>query len=278
MWIIFLFISTLAHAEIEKVALANLPCEQQEKYPIHLTFDDGPSPQNTFKILDVLKKHGIHATFFVMGEKLSGKQLNQYSKYLERMKADGHTIGTHTYSHIDHTCSKSIHLEAAKQNVDKAWGDFTPASKYLRFPYGNGWWKSRNPVCQKQKEEMMAYIESKKFRHVGWDIDSFDWHKAFRKEAPASILQQICSHKGGIILMHDIQPWTAANLETLIESIEQSGHYFVDINEMQKIHKTNPKVSLEENAVGGSYCYGHLQVDQVRRDCKDLENTGKGTK
>src|SRR5690606_29747049 len=81
-------------------------CPDGKTYPVHFTFDDGPHGTLTPRVLDVLKAEKVPATFFVLGERFAGGKSNPSTKtayaILDRAKKEGHRIGSHTYSHINH--------------------------------------------------------------------------------------------------------------------------------------------------------------------------------
>ena len=100
---------------------------------IGLTFDDGPSPQRTAFVLDVLKQKGVKATFY-----LEGSHAQQYPDLVRRIKAEGHAIGNHSW---DHANFPGISRTKQKQQIvrtNNAIKDITgEAPKLMRFPYGN---------------------------------------------------------------------------------------------------------------------------------------------
>lgn len=104
-----------------------------DKPLIGLTFDDGPSPQRTAFVLDVLKQKGVKATFF-----LQGAHVQQYPDLVRRIKAEGHVIGNHSWNHPNFP---DLNQTSQKQEVDrtnaaiKSITGTTP--KLMRFPFGN---------------------------------------------------------------------------------------------------------------------------------------------
>ena len=100
---------------------------------IGLTFDDGPSPQRTAFVLNVLKQKGVKATFF-----LEGSHAQQYPDLVRRIKAEGHVIGNHSW---DHANFPEISQAAQKQQIDRTNGAIKAvtgeATKLMRFPFGN---------------------------------------------------------------------------------------------------------------------------------------------
>lgn len=182
-------------------------------YPIHLTFDDGPSDYNTAKALNILKKEKVKGTFFVKANKLidrHGKKSNSthrsdknklktkgipnyYYFLLDRMKKEDHNIGSHTYNHIHHVSQATADIKFLRKigeredqwikNIDKSNNVILQkyldnnGKKYLRLPYGQGWidQRSKEPRKKRKALQIMEHIKKRGFTHVGWNIDSADW-------------------------------------------------------------------------------------------------------
>ncbi|RKR29851.1 peptidoglycan/xylan/chitin deacetylase (PgdA/CDA1 family) [Arthrobacter oryzae] len=100
---------------------------------IGLTFDDGPSPQRTAFVLDVLKQKGVKATFF-----LEGSHAQQYPDLVRRIKAEGHVIGNHSWNHPDFPdisqASQKLQIDRTNAAIKAITGE---APKLMRFPYGD---------------------------------------------------------------------------------------------------------------------------------------------
>ena len=208
-------------------------CPDGKTYPVTLTFDDGPHPVLTPKVLDILKEEKVKATFFVLGSHFPGGKANPGNKtayaLLDREKSEGHYIGSHTYEHLAHT---KLSTEAMKNNITKSnplLKDYL--SPILRLPYGDGSFRSSNPAIQRKNDLVMATVKESGFKHVGWDIDTNDWDAKKRAVILSSTLKQICSEKGGIILFHDIQKNTVDHLQSWIQAIKKEGHSIVGLEE-----------------------------------------------
>jgi peptidoglycan/xylan/chitin deacetylase (PgdA/CDA1 family) len=208
-------------------------CPDGKTYPVTLTFDDGPHPAITPKILDVLKEEKVKATFFVLGEKFEGgkdnaKNAKNYA-LLDREKREGHYIGSHTYHHLQHN---KLSPEQMRENITKPnqWleGYLAPI---LRLPYGSGFFRSSNPETQEANDTVMRTVRQAGFEHVAWDIDSNDWDATKRTQILPTVLKEICEFKGGIILFHDIHRNTADHLKEWIRAIRAEGHTIVGMEE-----------------------------------------------
>lgn len=175
-----------------------------------LTFDDGPHEIVTTQVLDILKRHNIKATFFVVGSRVAGREA-----LLQREYREGHEIGNHSWSHPDLT--KLSPVDAEKQITDTqraiaAAG--VPAPQLLRPPYG----AIDNMVASRTKLTV-----------VRWNIDPEDWNH----KSPAKIQENVMAHAkpGAIILLHDIDLATVVALEPVIVAL-QSHYQFVTVSQM----------------------------------------------
>jgi peptidoglycan/xylan/chitin deacetylase (PgdA/CDA1 family) len=208
-------------------------CPDGKTYPVTLTFDDGPHAVLTPKVLDILKEEKIKGTFFVLGNHFAGGKANPSNKtsyaILDRQKKEGHYIASHTYDHLAHS---KLSPEGMRSNIMKSnllLKDYL--SPVLRLPYGDGSFRSSNPVTQKKNDMVMKTIKDAGFKHVGWDIDTNDWDAKKRPTLLQSTLKQICSEKGGVILFHDIQKYTVDHLKEWITAIRKEGHTFVGLEQ-----------------------------------------------
>jgi peptidoglycan/xylan/chitin deacetylase (PgdA/CDA1 family) len=179
---------------------------------IALTFDDGPSEPETEKVLDVLQKHDVKASFFVIGKNIKGKEA-----ILERIDKDGHSVGSHSFSHafwIDVWGRKKLQgdIKRSLSEIKRVTGKET---NIFRPPYG-----VTNPV--------FAYVLKKlNLRSIGWNVRSYDTSaKDINK-----ILERVLSKtkNGSIILLHDRLGLMPELLEKLIPALKARGFEFVKI-------------------------------------------------
>ncbi|MGC4122247.1 MAG: polysaccharide deacetylase family protein [Myxococcales bacterium] len=178
---------------------------------VNLTFDDGPHPVNTPRVLDILKQHGVKATFFCTGE---GIQKNP--ELIKRIIAEGHDIGNHTFTHANLSkltpAQAKAELDKTQAALDKVLGYHYPMST-VRPPYGAG------PAIAKQAMEPGQKM-------VLWNVDSNDWrYKNDDAKIFANIFEGANSvhARGGTILMHDIQPQTVRVLDEVIGRLQKQG-------------------------------------------------------
>lgn len=217
------------------VTTLNAACPDGNTYPVTLTFDDGPHNVLTPRVLDVLKEEKVKGTFFVLGERFQGGKDNPNNKtaysLLDRMKKEGHLIGSHTYHHLAHS---KLSPESMKDNITKPNAllkDYL--SPILRLPYGDGSFRSSNEAVQRKNDIVMDTVKKAGFTHVGWDIDTNDWDKKKHATLLSSTLKQICSAHGGVILFHDIQANTVSHLQEWIRAIKAQGHPIVGLDKVK---------------------------------------------
>jgi peptidoglycan-N-acetylglucosamine deacetylase len=179
-----------------------------------LTFDDGPMKSDTKPILNALADQCTKATFFMVGQMALADP-----EMVKAVAAGGHTVGTHTWSHKNiravSFAKAQQEIEAAISTVSKAKG--TPVAPLFRFPYLNG---------TKQAE---AYLKSRNIGAIWVDIDSKDYLSRSPKVVEQHILAQLAKEKKGIILMHDIHAWTAAQLPDLLKELHDRGYKVVHL-------------------------------------------------
>ena len=172
-------------------------CSDEDKSKVHLTFDDGPNPEISPKILDILKKHEQKATFFC-----KGKNIKKYPELARQIINQGHTIGNHSYSHsyyFDFFGTEKVISELEKTN--KLIKDITGEDcKIFRPPYG-----VTNPNIAKAVKKLDLQV-------IGWQIRSLDTVKNKNH-----ILKRLKKAKpGDIILLHDTKKHTPEILDEFL--------------------------------------------------------------
>lgn len=199
---------------------------------VALTFDDGPDPVQTEKILAVLKKYEVPATFFLVGESVV-----RHPELVSRIRAESqHLIGNHSWSHPSF---HAINTLAQQEEVDKTTEvlqNFGGAG-WFRYPYGNA-------TC-----ETNQWLKAHQYQIVGWHVDSCDWafdHSGAvdAKEAAlcgvlaqnranfvGHIVSSVRAHDGGIVLLHEIHHHTMNQLETIIQALLKSGFGFAALDD-----------------------------------------------
>jgi polysaccharide deacetylase family sporulation protein PdaB len=199
----------------------NLPiyCVDTKDKKIALTFDVSWGEDNTEKILDILDKYNVKATFFVVGG-----WIDQYPDKLKEIYKRGHEIGNHSNKHPDMTklskekIIQDIDIDDAK--IRKITGEGT---KLFRCPEG-----SYNDNVIQTVKEMGYYC-------IQWDVDSIDW----REEGAALEYNRVIKNAkpGSILLFHNNAKYTPDNLSGIIEMLQGKGYKFVKIGDL--IYKDN---------------------------------------
>lgn len=178
---------------------------------IALTFDDGPSRKYTPILLDGLKERGVHATFFLMGENIEGKE-----DIVKRMSEEGHLIGNHSYEHVQLTKvgAKAV-CEAVEHTQEQIEAITGKRPEYIRPPYGD--WNE-------ELEEKIGMAP------VLWSLDSMDW----KLKDTGKIIHQVLKDvkDGDIILLHDIFPSSVEAALELIDILQKEGYVFVTADEL----------------------------------------------
>lgn len=185
---------------------------------VALTFDDGPWPLSTQKILDILSKERVKATFFMLGVRARQSPIS-----VKRIIAEGHSVGDHSLTHVyqrKSTSGATIRKEiiGGKKAIEKYSGTKV---RWYRPPGGHIDARGRN-VCKREKMSV-----------VMWDVDSSDW----RKPGTSAIVNNVLSHMrpGAVVLMHDgggNRSQTVAALGPIIRSLKKSGYTFVTLDEL----------------------------------------------
>ncbi len=172
---------------------------------IALTFDDGPHPTRTERILKILKAAGIRATFFEVGE------MAKYYPTLPRIVLnDGHTVGSHSWNHPQ---LPKLDFTTAQKNIMKGHETVITAtgieSSFFRFPYG-----ARNKPLQK-------FVADLGMATFFWNMDSSDWKLRNPAQLFQNVKNELNNAKGGIILFHDIQEQTVIVLPSVIQELKK---------------------------------------------------------
>ncbi|MBN1926601.1 MAG: polysaccharide deacetylase family protein [Prolixibacteraceae bacterium] len=186
---------------------------------VYLTFDDGPVPEVTPAIIDILNRYNIKATFFCVGENVV-----KYPEVYQQIIENGHTTGNHTFNHIKGlSCSKDYYIK----NVDEAARLIN--SNLFRPPYGL--------LKQSQFNTLR-----KRYNIIMWDVISCDYDKGL---SPKSCISNVMDYvrEGSIITFHDSVKAKTNVLESLPEIIERLKHEGFSFNKIKFPNKQKPVVT-----------------------------------
>ncbi|WP_071461577.1 polysaccharide deacetylase family protein [Bacillus massilinigeriensis] len=194
---------------------------KSNKKEIVLTFDDGPDPAYTPKILDILKKNDIKGSFFIVG-----KNALMHPELVKRMHKEGHEIGNHTYSHPDIASSTPYQTRMELNATQRLFQGITGHSMTLfRPPYV----AEANPQTNK---ELVPIIRAQEMGYtmVGKQIDTDDWKGISKNKVVNRVLSQL--ENGNVILMHDSggdRSSTVEALSLIISELKARGYTFTTI-------------------------------------------------
>ena len=187
---------------------------------VALTFDDGPSAANTPRVLDILRNHGAHGTFFVVGE-----SVNHNSGILSRAVAEGNEIGVHTWSHIKMTGSSAERINSeVSRSIDAITAATGQAPRLIRPPYG-----ATNASI------VNSMFETYGLTSVLWDVDTRDWQHPGVDVVVSRAVGN--ARPGSIILVHDIHASTLAALEGIVSGLQARGFKLVTVSELMALAK-----------------------------------------
>jgi peptidoglycan/xylan/chitin deacetylase (PgdA/CDA1 family) len=191
---------------------------------IAMTFDDGPNPKNTPKLLDLLAAKHIKATFFVVGECAT-----DYPAIMKRIIAEGHEIGNHSWDHPNFGKSSDDKIRSQVQRTnDIILAETGIKPTLLRPPYGSMTPKQRQWVHDEFGYDIIL-----------WDVDPNDW-----KEPGVNVVaQRIISgtRPGSIILSHDIHAPTIKAMPMVFDALLAKGFKFVTVSELIAMDKGSAK-------------------------------------
>jgi peptidoglycan-N-acetylglucosamine deacetylase len=205
-------------AEHRKIGTMNysetLPLVDQE---VVLTFDDGPLPPHTNRILDILAAECVKATYFIVGTMARANP-----ELVRRVHEHGHTVGTHSMSHPNPFRTQGF--DESKAQVDggitataAALGDGKKLAPFFRFP-GFG---RTGPV--------EAYVASRGLMVWGADVPADDWHRISGREVAERAIRRLEAKGKGILLLHDIHARTVEALPLILAGLKARGFRIVHV-------------------------------------------------
>lgn len=195
---------------------------------LYLTFDDGPSSEVTPRILDILKKNNVKATFFILNYSDSNKGI------VRRAINEGHTIAIHGYSHDYATiyASDEAFMQSVYKLHDKIKADFGYDAKLVRFPGGS----SNTVSCDYNKgimTRLAARLEKEGFSYFDWNISSGDasGNNIARDKIYSNVTNGLFGEGNNVVLMHDTnyKETTADALQDIINYAKANGYQFLPL-------------------------------------------------
>lgn len=182
---------------------------------VAITFDDGPDPIQTPKVLQVLKEQQVPACFFCIGNKVKGNE-----ELIRQIIGEGHLIGNHSFSHTNTFPLYSLSrmekdLQACQAALEKVTSQKT---KLFRPPFG-----VTNPTIAKT-------IKKLGYTTIGWNIRTFDTQQPHTEKILRRIRKKLCP--GSIILLHDRMPNSDLLLKEILHLIKDQGYTVVRLDEI----------------------------------------------
>ena len=193
---------------------------------IALTFDDGPWPQTTEQVLNILKSNNIKGTFFVVGQ-----NLKNYPELGKQIVAQGHVIANHTWHHWYHFFNQQAAAFEIERTTNLIYQVTGVKTNLFRPPGGN------------LHNGLSAYAKGQKYAVVMWSADSTDYKLPTVPKLIDNVIKD--SKPGGIVLMHDgggNRSRTVQALPEIINNLKKQGYRFVTIPELLEMEDTDQKL------------------------------------
>ncbi len=191
-----------------------LPLKDHE---VVLTFDDGPLPPHSNQVLQILASECVKATFFIIG-----RMAHQFPEGVRRVRAAGHTIGTHSEDHPLHF--NKMPPERIRQQIDdgirhtaEALGDASAVAPFFRVP------------GLRRGDVMEDYLVSKGIQSWSADFPADDWRPISADQVYNYAISRIEAKGRGILLLHDIQARTVAALPRILQTLKARGYRIVHV-------------------------------------------------
>jgi len=195
-----------------------------EEKIIALTFDDGPHPEHTALILDLLKQYDAKATFFVVGNKVA-----RFPELLKREVAEGHELANHTYTHA--YLSRNLNIKKEINQTEELIYGITGQKCHLFRPPGGIF-----------NERLIAVAKEEGYKVVlwSWHQDTKDWSSPGTRRIVDRVLKNV--RNGDIVLFHDHvegSMQTVQALETILPELRRRGYRMVTVSELIQHKKSN---------------------------------------
>lgn len=182
---------------------------------IAMTYDDGPHPQNTPRLLDMLRERNIKATFYVIG-----RSVNLYPQITRRIVAEGHEIGNHTWTHRNlKTLSSAEVRKELNRTRDIIVSTCGVKPRTMRPPYG----------ALRQDQRSWIYKEYG-YPTILWSVDPEDWKRPGISVVTSRIVNN--TRNGGIVLAHDLHKPTVDAMPGTLDGLLRKGFKFVTVSQL----------------------------------------------
>lgn len=203
--------AALGNADTSEGGFSEDDPEQEEQKCVALTFDDGPHPVFTERLLDGLKERDVKATFFVVGRNIPGNE-----ELIRRMDAEGHLIGNHTYDHVK---ISGLSGQEACEQIEKT-------NRLIRRLTGSDAEFVRPPFGEWNKEMEYSFV----MIPVLWDVDPKDWLTRNVPDIVRRVLED--TRSGDIILLHDYYDTSVEAALQIVDRLKEQDYEFVTVDEL----------------------------------------------
>ncbi|MBA3394546.1 MAG: polysaccharide deacetylase family protein [Deltaproteobacteria bacterium] len=209
---------------------------------VALTFDDGPNPATTPKVMEILRRHNAPAAFFTNGSRYAAAGAPELAK---QIAADPlFILANHSHRHLNLAQQSATTVAREIDRTDALIRGAGETPRFFRFPFGSA-------TCSAKQA-----VTSRGYRMAGWHVDSADWcyaagggtckastfrhvPDAMRGDMKAYVLQQVRANNGGVVLFHDIHASTANALEGILIALANEGYTFVRLDDTATWPKLN---------------------------------------
>ncbi len=206
-------VATMSFVEEKKLPIY---CVDTGEKKVALSFDAAWGNEDTAQILEILKKHDVHVTFF-----MTGGWIEKYPDDVKAIAAAGHDLGNHSENHKHMSqLSKEQCIEEIRKPHEKVKELTGIEMTLFRPPYGD------------YNDTLIEAVNESGYHCIQWDVDSLDW----KDYGADSIINTVVNHKhlgnGSIILCHNGAKYTAQALDVMITGLKEKGYEIVSISEL----------------------------------------------
>jgi peptidoglycan/xylan/chitin deacetylase (PgdA/CDA1 family) len=183
---------------------------------IALTFDDGPTPGVTELILDELQKRKLHATFFMIGQRIAAAP-----DLARRVPAEGHEVGNHTFTHPNLTTLPDQQADAEIQKTQDVMAEvLNHRAAWFRPPYGA------------LRQSQAGLLARRGMGIVLWSVDPGDWAQPGEAKIAGTVLAE--TKPGSIILCHDLHRQTGNAVGAILDGLLERGFAFATLSALMR--------------------------------------------